>query len=283
MTVKVALIQMACGADIQQNIDKAAAMVQQAAAAGANIVCLQELYASRYFPQTVDVKNYDLARPLPNESVEVMQKIAADRKLTIIVPVYECARPGINFNTAVIVDADGSIAGKFRKVHIPEAPQYLEKYYFTPGDLGYPVFKTAYATIGVAICWDEWFPEVARILGLKGAQIIFYPSAIGSEADRPDYSSQAAWETVIKSHSIVNGLFTAAINRVGREDDMSFYGGSFISSPFGDVFARGDNQSDQVVAANLDLNQIREFRDLFHFYRDRRPETYSELLKIIVE
>jgi N-carbamoylputrescine amidase len=283
MTVNVALIQMSCGIDIRQNIDKAASMVQQAAADGAHIVCLQELFASRYFPQTVDVKNYGLARPLPDEAVAVMQKIAAAKKLTIIVPVYECVRPGINFNTAVIIDADGSIAGKFRKVHIPEGPQYLEKYYFTPGDLGYPVFRTAYATIGVGICWDEWFPEVARILGIKGAQIIFYPSAIGSEPDRPEYSSQAAWETVIKSHGIANALFIGALNRVGREDDMRFYGGSFISNPFGDVLARGDNQSDQVVAAELDLKQIREFRDLFHFYRDRRPETYSELLKIVVE
>jgi len=283
MTVNVALIQMSCGTDIQQNIDKSLTMVRQAADAGANIVCLQELFASRYFPQTVDVKNYDLARALPDESITAMQKIAAAKKLTIIVPVYECARPGIYFNTAVIVDADGSIAGKFRKVHIPEGPQYLEKFYFTPGDLGYPVFQTAYATIGVGICWDEWFPEVARILGMKGAQIIFYPSAIGSEPDRPAYSSQAAWETVIKSHGIANGLFIAALNRVGREDDMRFYGGSFISNPFGDVLARGDNHSDQVVAAELDLNQIREFRDLFHFYRDRRPETYQELLKIVVE
>jgi N-carbamoylputrescine amidase len=283
MTVNVALIQMSCGIDIRQNIDKAASMVQQAAADGAHIVCLQELFASRYFPQTVDVKNYGLARSLPDEAVAVMQKIAAAKKLTIIVPVYECVRPGINFNTAVIIDADGSIAGKFRKVHIPEGPQYLEKYYFTPGNLGYPVFQTAYATIGVGICWDEWFPEVARILGIKGAQIIFYPSAIGSEPDRPEYSSQAAWETVIKSHGIANALFIGALNRVGREDDMRFYGGSFISNPFGDVLARGDNQSDQVVAAELDLKQIREFRDLFHFYRDRRPETYSELLKIVVE
>lgn len=283
MTVNVALIQMACGTDISQNMDKAAAMVQQAAAAGANIVCLQELYTSRYFPQTVDMKHYDRAHSLPNESVQVMQKIAADKKLTIIVPVYECARPGINFNTAVIVDADGSIAGKFRKIHIPEGPQYLEKYYFTPGDLGYPVFKTAYATIGVGICWDEWFPEVARILGLKGAEIIFYPSAIGSEPDHPEYSSQAAWETVIKSHGIANGLFIAAVNRVGQEDEMDFYGGSFISNPFGDVLARGNNQDDQVVAAALDLKQIREFRDIFQFHRDRRPETYAELLKIIVE
>ena len=283
MPVQIALIQMSCDTDIQRNIEKAAAMVRQAATAGANIVCLQELYASRYFPQTVNVKHYRLACPLPNESVEVMQKLAADKKLTIIVPVYECARPGINFNTAVIIDADGSIAGKFRKVHIPEGPQYLEKYYFTPGDLGYPVFETAYATIGVGICWDEWFPEVARIFGLKGAQIIFYPSAIGSEPDQPGYSSQEAWETVIKAHGIANGLFVAAVNRVGQEDEMSFYGGSFVSGPYGEVLSRGDNESDQVVLAELDLNQIQEFRNLFHFFRDRRPETYRELLRMVVE
>ena len=274
---------MSCGIDIQENIQKAAKLVNEAADNSANIVCLQELYTSQYFPQTVNVKHYNLACSLPNESIEVMQKIAADKKLTIIVPVYECARPGINFNTAVIVDTDGSIAGKFRKVHIPDGPQYLEKYYFTPGDLGYPVFKTTHATIGVGICWDEWFPEVARILGMKGAEIIFFPSAIGSEPDQPEYSSQAAWETVIKSHGIANGLFVAAVNRVCQEDEMNFYGGSFISNPYGDILARGDNESDQVVAAELDLKQIREFRDLFHFFRDRRPETYRELLKVVIE
>ena len=159
----------------------------------------------------------------------------------------------------------------------------MEKYYFTPGDLGYPVFKTAYATIGVGICWDEWFPEVARILGLKGAEIVFYPSAIGSEPDHPEYSSQTAWESVIKSHGITNGLFVAAVNRVGREEGMEFYGGSFISNPYGNILARSDNVSDQVVTAELDLDEIRQFRNIFQFYRDRRPETYSELLKIIVE
>ena len=281
MEVKLALIQMSCGTDIKSNIDKAVAMVNEAADSGANILCLQELFASRYFPQTISVKHYELARPFSGESVEVMRKVAAERKLVLIVPIFEYARPGIYFNTAVILDADGSIAGKFRKIHIPEGPQYLEKYYFTPGNLGYPVFKTAYATIGVGICWDEWFPEVARILGLKGAEIIFFPSAIGSEPDHPEYSSQTAWETVIKSHGITNGLFVAAVNRVGVEDKMSFYGGSFISTPYGDVLARGDNESDQVVAAELDLKQIREFRDLFHFYRDRRTETYKEILKIL--
>jgi N-carbamoylputrescine amidase len=283
MKIKVALIQMSCGVDINQNIEKAAAMVHQAADADADIICLQELYMSRYFPQSVDVKHYDLACPLPDQSIGLMQKIAADKKVTIIVPVYECAQPGINFNTAVIINADGSIRGKFRKVHIPEGPQYLEKYYFTPGDLGYPVFRTAHGIIGIGICWDEWFPEVARILSLKGAQVIFYPSAIGSEPDHPEYSSQQAWETVIKSHAIVNGLFVAAVNRVGQEDQMTFYGSSFISNPYGEVLARGDNAGDQVVAAELNLNQIKEFRNIFQFQRDRRPETYHELLNIVLE
>jgi N-carbamoylputrescine amidase len=283
MAVNVALIQMSCSADVAANIEKAAVLVRQAADSGADIICLQELYTSRYFPQTVDVSNYDLACPLTDASVTVMQEVAAAKKAVIIVPVYECARPGINFNTALVVDADGSIRGKFRKMHIPDAPQYLEKYYFTPGNLGYPVFKTAYATLGIAICWDEWFPEVSRILSLKGAEIIFYPSAIGSEPDHPGYSSREAWETVIRSHGIANGLFVAAVNRVGREDDMSFYGSSFISNPFGEVLARGDDSSDQIVAAGLDLGQIKRFRDIFQFHRDRRPDTYRELLEVVID
>jgi N-carbamoylputrescine amidase len=283
MNMKVALIQMSCSIDRRENIQKAVKLVHKAADNGADMVCLQELYAGRYFPQTVDVKHYDLASSLPDESITIMQRIASEKNVVIIVPVYEETQPGIYFNTAVIIDADGSISGKFRKTHIPEGPQYLEKYYFTPGNLGYPVFKTRYATIGVGICWDEWFPEVARILSLKGAQVIFYPSAIGSEPDHPEYSSQEAWETVIKSHGIANGLFVAAVNRVGQEDDMNFYGGSFISTPYGEVLARGGNDNDQVVAAELDLNQIKEFRNIFQFHRDRRPETYGDILKIAVD
>jgi N-carbamoylputrescine amidase len=274
---------MACGPDVLQNVEKSARLVQHAAGSGAQIICLQELFSSRYFPQTVDVSHYTLACEMPDQTVATMQRIAAERRIVLIVPVYECARPGIYFNTAVVIDADGTISGKFRKVHIPEGPQYLEKYYFTPGNLGYPVFKTAYAKIAVGICWDEWFPEVARIFGLKGAQIIFYPSAIGSEPDHPQYSSREAWETVIRSHAITNGLFVAAVNRVGVEDQMQFYGGSFISNPFGEVLARGDNQNDQVVLAALDMQQIKDFRDIFQFFRDRRPETYNDLLKLMAE
>ncbi len=282
MEVKIALIQMSCSEYIDENIDKAVAFVDKAAGSGANIVCLQELYACRYFPQTVNVKHYELARPLSDISVKVMRKKAIEKKLVMVVPIFEMARPGVYFNTAVVVDTDGSINGTFRKIHIPEGPQYLEKYYFTPGNLGYPVFKTAYGTIGVGICWDEWFPEVPRILGLKGAEIIFFPSAIGSEPDHPEYSSQRAWETVITSHAITNGLFVAAINRVGIEDDMTFYGGSFISNPYGEVLAKGDNESDTLITATLELKEIQKFRNLLQFYRDRRPDTYQELLKTLV-
>ena len=283
MKLNVAIIQMACSPDIQENIDKICAMVTQAADSGAQMVCLQELYTSRYFPQTVDAAHYGLAKPLTDRAVTTMQAIAREKKIVMVVPVYEEAQPGIYFNTAVVVDADGTILGKYRKTHIPEGPQYLEKFYFTPGDLGYPVFKTAYGVIGVAICWDEWFPEVSRILSLKGAQIIFYPSAIGSEPDHPDYSSYKAWQTVIKSHGIANGLFIAAPNRVGAEDEMAFYGGSFISNPFGDVLAKAGDQDDEIVSARLDLDEIKAFRDIFQFHRDRRCDTYGEILKTVIQ
>ncbi len=283
MEINLALIQMSCEHEVTNNIDKALSMVNEAADAGANIVCLQELYASRYFPRTVDARNYELARPLTDRTVEVMREKAADRKIVLIVPVFEYAKPGIYFNTAVVVDNDGTIVGKFRKHHIPEGPGYLEKYYFTPGNLGYPVFKTAYARIGVALCWDEWFPEVSRILGLKGAEIIFYPSAIGSEPDDPDFSSHDAWETVIRSHGITNSLFIAAVNRVGLEEDITFYGGSFISNPRGEILVKGDSEIDQIVASGIDLNEIKTFRNRFQFFRDRRPETYEELLKMLLE
>lgn len=282
MQVRVALIQMSCTPRLDENIEKAITLVDRAAADGAQIVCLQELFCSRYFPQTVNVRHYELAGSLSDPPVAIMRGRAAEKSLVMVVPVYEEAHPGIYFNTAVVIDRDGTILGKFRKVHIPEGPQYFEKYYFTPGDLGFPVFKTSFGTLGVGICWDEWFPEVGRILALKGAQILFFPSAIGTEPDRPEYSSHDAWETVIRSQGITNGVFVAAVNRVGMEDAMGFYGGSFLSGPYGEVLAKGDHCSDLVVAATLDLCQVREFRNLFQFHRDRRPETYGEILKTVL-
>lgn len=280
--VQVACVQMSCGESVAANIEKTVGLAREAVKSGANIICLQELYTSQYFPQTVDVINYGHAKPLDDQALIVMQEIAKRDRVVMVVPIYEKAMDGVYFNSTVVFDAGGADLGKFRKIHIPDGPQYHEKYYFTPGDLGYPVFKTAFGTIGVGICWDEWFPEVARILALKGAQILFYPSAIGSEPDLPGYSSHNAWETVIRAHGICNNVFVAAVNRVGRERDMEFYGGSFISDPNGKILAQGNSDSDQVLMASVDYADIAKYRNLLQFHRDRRPETYAELMKQVL-
>ncbi|MCB0211661.1 MAG: carbon-nitrogen hydrolase [Anaerolineae bacterium] len=279
---RVALIQLACSADIEANIAKTEHHIRAAAANGAHIVCLQEIFNTLYFPQQVDVTQYQLAEPLPSPTTERMGQLAAELGIVLILPVFEEAQPGVYFNSTVVYDADGAYLGKYRKNHIPDGPQYLEKYYFSPGDLGYPIFDTRYGKIAVGICWDQWFPEVARIFALQGANIIFYPTAIGSEPDRPDYSSTGAWQTIIRSHGIANGVFVAAVNRVGVEDAMRFYGHSFISNPFGDFLTEA-GEDEQIIYADLDYDQIRELRNLFQFFRDRRVDTYGPLLKRVID
>ncbi len=279
---RVALLQLSAGDDAALNLTKTEERIREAASKGASIVCLQELFQSRYFPQRVEVRKYALAEALPSKTTEGMAALAAELGVVLIVPVFEEAQPGVCFNTAVVFDADGRELGKYRKTHIPDGPQYHEKFYFTPGNLGYPVFRTRYGVIGVGICWDQWFPEVARVFALEGAEILFYPSAIGSEPDRPGYSSAEAWRTVIRSHAIANGIFVAAVNRVGVEDEMTFYGESFVADPFGEVLVRAGAE-EEVLVADLDLGRIRELRELLHFLRDRRIDTYRPLLERIVE
>jgi N-carbamoylputrescine amidase len=281
-TVRVALVQMACSGSRESVRDRAEAYVRQAAAGGAQVVCLQELFDATYFPQEVAVERYALAEQLPSPTTVRFGMLAAELGVVLIVPIFEEAQPGVYFNSVVVFDADGADLGKYRKTHIPDGPQYLEKFYFTPGDLGYKTFATRFGKIGVAICWDEWFPEVARIMALQGAQVLFYPSAIGTEPDRPGYSSAEAWRTVIRSHGIANGLFVAAVNRVGTEDAMTFYGESFVSDPFGEVIAQADG-SEQVLLADLPMGRVRESRELLHFLRDRRIDTYKPLLKRTIE
>ena len=279
---RVALLQLSASEDAARNQRKTEEKIREAASSGASIVCLEELFQSRYFPQRVDVRNYALAEALPSKTSERMAALAAELGIVLIVPLFEEARPGVYFNTALVFDADGRELGKYRKTHIPDGPQYHEKFYFTPGNLGYPVFPTRHGIIGVGICWDQWFPEVARVFALEGAEILFYPSAIGSEPDRPGYSSAEAWRTVIRSHAIANGIFVAAVNRVGVEDEMTFYGESFVADPFGEILVRAGAE-EEVLIADIDLERIRELRDLLHFLRDRRIETYRPLLERLVE
>jgi N-carbamoylputrescine amidase len=279
--VRIAILQLTCSTNVAENEAKTINKIKEAASNGAQIVCLQELYNAVYFAQNVKVENYKYAQKIGDAGTLTLQALAKELGIVLIVPIYEEALPGLYFNTVLIYDANGDYLGKYRKNHIPDGPQYHEKYYFTPGDLGYPVFDTQFGRIAVGICWDEWFPEVARIFALQGASILFYPSAIGTEPDRPEYSSADAWKTVIRSHSITNGVFVAAPNRVGTEDEMTFYGNSFISDPFGTLIAEA-NEQENILYADCDFAKIKEARELLHFLRDRRTDTYAPILKQVL-
>lgn len=276
--VKVGLIQIHCGEYIEENIQKTKEKIKETVNKGAQIVCLQELFSSQYFPQTVNVENYDLAEDVDSGTLAEMGELAKELGIVLIVPFYERAGAGIYFNSAAVFDADGECLGITRKNHIPDGPQYHEKYYFVPGNTGYPVYETTYGKIGIGICWDEWFPEVARILSLQGAEILFYPSAIGSEPDHPELSTRLSWEKAISAHGISNGVFVAATNRVGQEKDMNFYGGSFISDTLGNILASLDDE-EGIIVQEIDLKEIENTRKILQFFRDRRVDTYGPLLQ----
>lgn len=279
--VNIALIQHSCSWNKTANLMKVKLFVRQAAEKGANIVCLQELFSEPYFCQTVRISRYELSEPVPGPTTDELQPLAKKLGIVLIVPVYEYAMDGIYYNSAIVFDADGSCLGKYRKTHIPDYPQYLEKFYFTPGDLGYKVFETCYGKIGLVICWDEWFPEPSRILALKGADVIFYPSAIGVHDTDADMSQ--TWMDAVKAHGIHNNIYIAAPNRVGLERDgdenLKFFGRSFISDPWGNILAEGSSDKDEVIMASCDFSEVRHARDVNAFFRDRRPELYGEILK----
>ena len=284
--INIALIQHPCGIDQDANVNEAVRLIREAAGKGARIICTQELFKGQYFPQTIDYTKYDWAEPVPGPTTNRMQALAKELGVVIITSVYEYAMDGVYFNTVVVFDADGTDLGKYRKTHIPEGPQYIEKYYFTPGDLGYPVFKTKFGTIGVLICWDEWFPEPSRILALKGADVVFYPSAIGSEPDNPDLDTSQSWVDAVKAHGIHNNMYIAAVNRVGREESveghMDFYGRSFISDPWGNMVTEAKTKASEVIMAEIDLDEIKRSRDILQFHRDRRVDLYGEILKMVI-
>ena len=281
-TISIAGIQMSMTADRDRNLSHAMAMVREAADRGAALVVLPELFTGPYFPQYHARAEYlTWAEPVPGPTTTAIGDVARERGITIIGSVYERAMAGLRYNTAVMIGPDGGLIGTSRKAHIPDDPGYAEKYYFAPGDSGYPVLDLPAGDrsleTGVATCWDQWFPEVARILALKGAELIAYPTAIGSEPGYADVETHDAWRTVMRGHAIANAVFVMAVNRVGPEDGIAFYGGSFVADPMGAVLAElGDDEG--ILEVMIDPGAIERAREISTFFRDRRPETYGEIV-----
>ena len=281
----IGLIQMACTNDPKQNLQNAIDSIREAAKKGAQIICLPELFLSSYFCQTENPEHFSLAEPIPGPTSNSLAKLAKELETVLIVPLFEKRTEGIYHNSAVVIDADGSLSGTYRKMHIPDDPCFHEKYYFTPGDNGFKSFSTRYGKIGVLICWDQWFPEAARLTALTGAQFLFYPTAIGyQESDRAESPHQiAAWETVQKSHAISNGLFVASVNRCGKEDDLTFWGRSFICNPFGNVLQQANENEAEIIIASCSIPEIESTRQNWPFLRDRRVDTYQNLNKLFLD
>ena len=283
-TISVGLVQMACSPDVSKNLEKAVDSIRAAAKQGAQIICLPELFLTQYFCQTEDPDNFSLAEPLPGPTSTTLSNLAKELQVVLIVPLFEKRTQGIYHNTAIVIDADGSIAGTYRKMHIPDDPCFFEKFYFTPGDTGFKSFSTRYGKVGVLICWDQWFPEAARLTALSGAQFLFYPTAIGYQDEDAKVSQQqiSAWETIQKSHAISNGVFLASVNRVGRENALTFWGKSFICNPFGEVIGQAENEP-QILIAKCPLSEIESTRQNWPFLRDRRVDAYQDLSKLYLD
>jgi N-carbamoylputrescine amidase len=291
-TVNIGLIQMSCGDDIKENYEKAIDYVRRAAGQGASIICLQELFKSRYFPQVVDSAMFSLAEKVDENSSTLQElcELAKDLEIVIVASLFEKRTVGLYHNTAVIIDADGSYAGKYRKMHIPDDPHYYEKYYFTPGDLGYRVFCTKYANIGVLICWDQWFPEAARLTAMRGAEIILIPTAIGYSRPESDPGYQDAWQVVQRGHAVANACYLAAVNRVGFEESpdgeggIDFWGRSFVAGPGGKVLEEASENEEEILVCPVDLALIEEIRNVWSFpFRDRRVDSYGGLTKLFLD
>ena len=284
--VTLGLIQMSAGEKPEDNLGKAMERIAAAASQGAQIVCLQELFRSRYFCQSENQRNFKFAESIPGPTTDALSALAAAREIAVVASVFERRSAGIYHNTAVIIDADGSIAGIYRKMHIPDDPLYYEKFYFTPGDLGFPSFQTRYAKLGALVCWDQWFPEGARSAALSGAQILIYPTAIGwipNEAKLIAGQQRDAWELIQRSHAIANGVYVASVNRIGREGRIKFWGNSFVAGPFGEIVAHAGGEREEILLANCDLAKTEEIRQSWPFLRDRRIDAYGPLLSRSLE
>ncbi len=278
---------MACSVDSEENLERSVAKVEEAAHSGAQIICLPELFRSQYFCQQEDAALFDMAESVPGPSTEVLSKVAKARGISLLVSVFERRTAGVYHNSLVVLDERGEIAGFYRKMHIPDDPAYYEKFYFTPGDKGFQAIKTTHATVGPLICWDQWYPEAARMTALLGAEILFYPTAIGWHPQEKAEEGQAqrdAWITIQRSHAIANGVFVAAVNRVGHEspaggDGLEFWGSSFVCDPFGVVLAQASVDKEETLVVDIDLTRIEEVRRNWPFLRDRRIDAYDGITK----
>ena len=280
------LIQLRCAADPAHNLDHAVERIREAAKRGAEVICLPELFLSHYFCQETDLKFFDLAEPIPGPTTERLGQVAKSLGKAIVASLFEKRAAGIYHNTAVVFDADGALLGLYRKMHIPDDPLYHEKYYFTPGDLGFRVFDTRFGRLGVLVCWDQWFPEAARLTALQGAQVLIYPTAIGwHPREKAEFGVQQhqAWETIQRSHAIANGVYVAAINRTGHEGPtnggIEFWGASFVSDPFGVVVAKSAHDHEEILIAECDQARSEDVRRNWPFLRDRRIDAYGSLTK----
>ena len=281
LTRRIALVQQRATEDREQNLSSAEQAIRSAAAGGAGLVCLQELFTARYFPQTEDDSRFDLAESVPGPTTERLGKLAADLGVVLIAPLFERRAAGVYHNTACVIDADGTLLGRYRKMHVPDDPLFYEKFYFTPGDTGFRAFDTAVGRVGVAICWDQWFPESARLLALDGAELLLFPTAIGWIDREPDAARAAqrdAWRIVQRAHAIANGVFVAAPNRVGTEERIEFWGGSFVCDPAGRLIAEAPADAEHVLLVDCDLGQVEAQRRAWPFLRDRRIDAYGDLL-----
>ncbi len=287
--LKVALIQHSCGSNHADNLQKTSGMIRAAAASGAQLVLLQELHTGTYFCQVEAPALFDLAETIPGPSSEVLGELAAESGLVLVASLFERRAPGLYHNTAVVFERDGSIAGTYRKMHIPDDPGFYEKFYFTPGDLGFTPVQTSVGTLGVMVCWDQWYPEAARLMALAGAELLIYPTAIGwNPADAPDENKRQrdAWMTVQRGHAVANGLPVLAINRVGlevsqhrTEDGIQFWGSSFAAGPQGEILAEASRDNEEILLVDLDMERSETVRRIWPFLRDRRIDAYGDILK----
>ncbi len=291
-TFKIGLIQLACDPDPKINLEQGVTKVVEAARQGASCICLPELFRSQYFCQQEDPEFFDLAEPVPGPSTNALGKIAKERQVVVIVPIFERRAGGIYHNSVVVINEAGNITGLYRKMHIPDDPAYYEKFYFTPGDRGFQAIKTPHVTIGPLICWDQWYPEAARLTTLRGAEILFFPTAIGwhpSEKKQEGAPQREAWMTIQRSHAIANGVYVVAVNRVGHEippvggDGIEFWGSSFVCDPFGVIVAQASVEKEEMLLVDIDLSRIEKVRRNWPFLRDRRIDAYEGITKRLLD